>query len=111
MSINVNMTKKDLFNARSASRSIKDALGVPLIVTGCAVVEGAGTDKAGNACDVGYIATDHGVFGFTSNVILKGMADFAEYLEETMNDGDIVTIEFFVGKTNSGTDFYNFQLD
>lgn len=110
MAININMSKKDLFNARSASRSIKDAIGKRLIVSGCAVVEGAGTDKQGNSCDVGYIATNEGVFGFTSNVILKSMSDFADYLKETLDDGDVVTIEFFVGKTNSGTDFYNFQV-
>lgn len=110
ITMNVNMSKKDLINAKSASKSVKDAIGIDLIVSGCAIAEGAGTDKQGNPCDVGYVATDKGVFGFTSNVILKGMDDFAEFLTESLNEGEQVTIRFFTGKSKSGSEFYNFEV-
>ena len=108
--INVNMSKKDIFNARSASKSVKSVLGMPLIVSGCCVREGEGLDKQGNACDVGYIATNDGVYGFTSSVMLKGMSDFADYLNDALNEGEEVQIRFFAGKTNSGSEFYNFEI-
>ena len=59
--INVNMRKIDILNARTASIPI-EVNGDPAIVTGVCVIEGEGTDKQGNPCDVGYIATDKGVY-------------------------------------------------
>lgn len=110
MNVNVNMSKKDLINAKSASKSVKDAIGKELIVSGCAIAEGAGTDKQGNPCDVGYIATNEGVYGFTSNVILKGLEDFADYLTDSLNDGEEVKIRFFTGISKAGSEFYNFEI-
>lgn len=108
--VTVNMTKKDIFNARSASKLVKDVIGEVLTVSGCTVRENEGINKLGEACDVGYICTDRGVFGFTSAVMLKSMRDFAEYLEECLNDGEEVQIRFFTGKSNSGSEFYNFEI-
>lgn len=112
MNINVNMTKKDLINAKHSSISIDEAIdhGEPITVTGCAVLENNGTDKQGNPCDVGYIATDIGVVGFTSNVCLKGMDDFADYLTDCINDNTPVQIEFFAGQSKNGSEFKNFKI-
>lgn len=110
MAINVNMTKKDLFNAKSASKNVKSALGNTYSVSGCAVVENGGTDKQGKTCDVGYIATNDGVFGFTSNVMLKGMPDFADYVTECFNNGEEVKIKFFSGTSKNGSEFFNFEI-
>lgn len=110
MAINVNMTKKDLFNAKSASKSVKPVLGTVFSVSGCAVVENGGTDKQGKPCDVGYIATNDGVFGFTSNVMLSGMSDFADYLTDCFNNGEEVKIKFFSGTSKNGSEFFNFEI-
>lgn len=110
MAINVNMTKKDLFNAKSASKAVKSAIGEVLTVSGCAVVENGGTDKQGKTCDVGYIATDNGVFGFTSNVMLGGMESFADYLTDALTDGEVVKIKFFTGVSRNGSEYYNFEI-
>lgn len=112
MNLNVNMTKKDLFNAKNGSISIDDAIdhGEALTVTGCAVLENSGTDKQGNPCDVGYIATNIGVVGFTSNVCLKGMEEFADYLTDCINDNTPVQIEFFAGQSKNGSEYKNFKI-
>lgn len=112
MNINVNMTKKDLFNAKNGSISINDAIdnGEALTVTGCAVLENSGTDKQGNPCDVGYIATNIGVIDFTSNVCLKSMEEFADYLAECISDNTPVQIEFFAGQSKNGSEYKNFKI-
>lgn len=106
--INVNMTKKDVINAQTSSMRI--ALGVPVLVSGIAVVENGGTDKQGNPCDVGYIATDEGVFGFISSVIIKNLDLLADYLTECLNDGEECKIEFISGKTSKDVEFYSFRI-
>lgn len=109
---NVNMTKRDLFNAQNASRDVKEAINADktLHVIGCAIVEGAGTDKQGNPCDVGYIATTDGVYGFISNIMLGALESFAEILEEDIQSGQETQIKFFAGKSKSGSEYYNFEI-
>ena len=112
MNINVNMTKKDLFNAKNCSISINDAIdhGEALNVFGCAVLENSGTDKQGNPCDVGYIATNIGVVGFTSDVCLKAMEDFADYLTDCISDNTPVQVKFFTGQSKNGSEYKNFKI-
>ena len=109
MSINVNMTKMDVFNAKNASLAIPDVLGETLIVSGCAVDENGGKSQSGEPCDVGYIATDKGVVGFTSNVCLKSMDGFSDILSDALSDGVAIGVTFFESKTKSGKPFYNFR--
>lgn len=112
MAINVNMTKKDLINAKNASISVPTAIenDWTLTVSGCAVVENGGTDKQGNPCAVGYIATDRGVFGFVSNILIDALNDFSEYLAESLNDGEAVQIKFIAGTSKSGSVYYSFNI-
>ena len=70
MSINFNMTAKDIFNAKSSSKSVKDYVGVTLTATGCAVADTTNAET-GEVKSVGYIATNEGVFGFTSGVLMN----------------------------------------
>lgn len=112
MEINVNMTKKDLINAKSSSVNVKEAIANnwELIVSGVAVIANAGTSKSGEPCDIGYIATDKGVFGFTSDVLLKSMTDLADYLTDTLDTGDIVKIKFNSRTSKSGSEFYTLTI-
>lgn len=90
---NVNMTKKDIFNAKSGSISIKTAEASEWhTVSGCAVVENGGLDRDKKPCDIGYIATDIGVFGFSSKVCLDHMEELADILSECLNDGEEVKV-------------------
>ena len=106
MSTNYNMTAKDLFNAKSSSKAVKDYIGVTLSATGCAYVDT--TDKAtGEVKPVGYIATTEGVFGFTSNVLIDTFDELAEYMELVKAPVDI---QFNENTSNGGKKFYTMQI-
>lgn len=106
MSTNYNMTAKDLFNAKSSSKAVKDYIGVTLSATGCAIVDT--TDKAtGEVKPVGYIATTEGVFGFTSNVLIDTLDDLAEYMESVKAPVDI---QFNENTSNGGKKFYTMEI-
>lgn len=108
----INMTKKDLINAKNSSKSVKAAItaGLVLEVLGCCIAENAGTNKSGEPCDVGYIKTTDGIYGFTSSVMINSLDDFADYLTDAQNDGEKVEIRFFTGNTKDGTEYYNFEI-
>ena len=106
MNVNYNMTAKDLFNAKSSSKSVKDYIGVTLSATGCAVVDI--TDKAtGEVKTVGYIATNEGVVGFTSDVMMDAMDDLADYMESVNAP---VEIQFHENTSNAGKKFYTMEI-
>lgn len=107
---NVNMTKKDIFNAKSGSISIRTAEASEWhTVSGCAVVENGGIDRDKNPCDIGYVATEIGVFGFSSKVCLDHMEELADILSECLNDGEEVKVRFVKGKSTNG-EFYSIQI-
>ena len=106
MNINFNMTAKDIFNAKSSSKSVKDYIGVTLTATGCAVVDTTDAET-GEGKPVGYIATNEGVFGFTSGVLMNTMEDLSQYMESV---GEPVEIEFNENTSNSGKKFYTMEI-
>lgn len=109
--INVNMRTKDIINAQSASYSI--AMTSPedtFIVSGICVVENGGTDRQKNPCDIGYIATDKGVFGFISHVMLKSLPLLADYLKECLDNGETCEIRFLKKMTKDDQEFYSFEV-
>ena len=106
MSINFNMTAKDIFNAKSSSKSVKDYVGVTLTATGCAVVDTTNAET-GEVNPVGYIATNEGVFGFTSGVLMNTMPELSEYMESA---GEPVEIQFHENTSNSGKKFYTLEI-
>lgn len=106
MSINFNMTAKDIFNAKSSSKSIKEYVDVTLTATGCAV-EDTIDNKTGEVKPVGYIATSEGVFGFTSGVLMNAMPDLSKYMEST---GEPVEIQFHESTSNGGKNFYTMEI-
>ena len=106
MSANYNMSAKDLFNAKSSSKAVKDYIGVTLSATGCAIVDTA--DKTtGEVKPVGYIATNEGVFGFTSNVLIDTLDDLGEYMESVSTPVDI---QFNENTSNGGKKFYTMEI-
>lgn len=106
----VNVSKKDIFNAKSGSKSVKEVLGTELTVTGCFVQENEGIRKGTNdPCDIGYISTDAGVVGFSSETCLKAMDAFADYLAEAINDGEEVKIMFKENEGKNG-EFYTIEI-
>ena len=106
MSINFNMSAKDIFNAKSSSKNVKDYVDVTLTATGCAVVDTTNAET-GEAKTVGYIATNEGVFGFTSNVLMSVMPELSEYMESA---GEPVEIEFHENTSGKGKVFYTLEI-
>lgn len=106
MSINFNMTAKDIFNAKSSSKNIKDYVGVTLTATGCAVVETTNSET-GEAKPIGYIATSEGVFGFTSGVLMNTMSELSKYMESA---GEPVEFQFHENTSNGGKNFYTMEI-
>ena len=106
MAINFNMTAKDIFNAKSSSKSVKEYVGVTLTATGCAVVDTTNSET-GEVKSVGYIATNEGVFGFTSGVLMNAMPELSEYMESA---GEPVTIQFHENTSNAGKKFYTLEI-
>lgn len=108
--LNVNARKKDIINAQTASRSIKTALAETLTLTGIAVIENGGINVDKEPCDVGYLFTDKGTFGFISNVMLKNIDMLADYLTDCLNDGELCEIRFITGKTAEDQTFYSYEI-
>ena len=106
MSINFNMTAKDIFNAKFSSKSVKDYVGVTLTATGCAAVDTTNSET-GEVKTVGYIATNEGVFGFTSGVIMNTMGELSKYMESA---GEPVEIQFHEKTSNAGKKFYMLEI-
>ena len=108
----VNVSKKDIFNAKSGSILVKDVLDEQLIATGAFIAKDEGVRKgSGEVCDIGYIVTDKGVVGFSSDVALKAMPDFIDYLTDECASPDFagVPISFDEHDGKSGK-FYTFSL-
>lgn len=108
----VNVSKKDIFNAKSGSISVKDVLDDQLIATGAFIAKDEGVRKgSGEVCDIGYIVTDKGVVGFSSEVALKAMPDFIDYITDECASPDFagVPISFDEHDGKAGK-FYTFSL-
>lgn len=106
MNINFNMTAKDIFNAKSSSKSIKDYVDVTLTATGCAV-EDTIDSKTGEVKPVGYIATSEGVFGFTSGVLMNAMPELSKFMESA---DEPVEIQFHDNESKGGKKFYTMEI-
>lgn len=106
MSMNFNMTAKDLFNAKSSSKNVKDYIDVTLTATGCATVDKTNFET-GEVTTVGYIATNDGVFGFTSNVLLGTMDDLCDFMSDT---NEPISIVFRQNTSRSGKNFYTLEI-
>ena len=106
MAINFNMSAKDIFNAKSSSKSVKDYTDVTMTATGCAVVDTTNIET-GEVKSVGYIATNEGVFGFTSGVLMNTMPELSEYMESV---GEPVEIQFHENTSNAGKKFYTLEI-
>lgn len=110
MKYEVNVTKKDIFNAKSGSKSVKDFLDVALTATGCFLAENEGIRKGTNEpCDIGYIVTNEGVLGFSSETCIKALEDFSEYLKEAISKKEKVEIMFTEHDGKNGK-YYTFSL-
>lgn len=110
MAIAVNMSVKDIFNAKRASTPVEAVLGTPIAVKGFALAESV--DANGELKEVGYIVEKdtNNVFGFVSDICKQGITDLAALYEQDASILDGLTVTFKKGLSKSGREFYYMHI-
>lgn len=107
--IAVNMSVKDIFNAKRASTPVEAIIGQEITVKGFALSESI--DENGEAKEVGYVVDNDGnVFGFVSDICRQGIADLAMLYEEDNNIMNDLKVTFKKGLSKSGREFYYMHI-
>lgn len=103
--MSVNMSAKDVFNAKRASLPIDEIIGKPIKVKGFALADT--TDKeTGEVRQVGYVVSDEGlVYGFVSDICREGIADLIDMYEEDNSILNGLEIVFMKSISKSGRNF------
>ena len=97
------LSKKELFNAKSASHKIEEGLNIDVVNVGSY----ADTDKDGNNVTVSvFVDVDGTVFTSISKTI-SGMLDM---LEDIISDEGHVLVEVCSSTSNTGRRFYQLQI-
>lgn len=109
--ISVNMSVKDVFNAKRASQTVEAVIGKPIKVSGFAVSETVDAET-GEVKEVGYIVEkDTGaVFGFVSDICREALDDLNELVTEDPAMLKDLTIVFKKNKSKNGREFYYIQI-
>ena len=97
------LTKKQLFNAKSASKKIEKGLQIDVVDVGSF----SDTDKDGNSVDVSVLVDKEGVV-FTS--ISKTVYESLDMLEDVISDDGHALIEVCENTSNNGRKFYQLML-
>ena len=98
------LTKKELFNLRQASTSLKDAVGqqIKIVKTGSEKKEVDGQEK-----EVFYLVSETGqAYSTISEVFGKGIVD----LEDIVSEEGFAEIVIKQGKSKGGRDFIYAEL-
>lgn len=108
--IKVNMTVKDVFNAKRASTPVEAVIGTPIKVKGFALAET--TDQNGEVKEVGYVVEKdtNNVFGFVSDICRQGIADLALLYDEDPSIMDDLVVTFKKSLSKSGREFYYMHI-
>lgn len=102
------MTRKDLFNANNGSIAFKEAVGMELVVTGCAT--GTTVDaESGEEKTVSYIATKDAVYGGDSTVIAKAIDQLVDYMED-VPEGEEVVIKIVSFESKAGRTCFSINI-
>lgn len=107
--IAVNMSVKDIFNAKRASTPVEAIIGQEITVKGFALSESI--DENGEAKEVGYVVDNDGnVFGFVSDICRQGIADLAMLYEEDNSIMNDLKATFKKGLSKGGREFYYMHI-
>lgn len=109
--ISVNMTVKDIFNAKRASQTIKAVIGKPIKVSGFAISETVDAET-GELKEVGYVVEkDTGVvFGFISDICREAIVELNDLVTDDPAILKDLTIVFNKNKSKNGLEFYYIQI-
>ena len=97
------LSKKELFNARSASEKLEAGLEIPVVNVGTY----ADKDKDGNDVTVSVLVSEDGtVYAGISSTVAESIPMLDELLEEAHGNGeDTVVVEVLEKKSNNGRNF------
>ena len=97
------LSKKELFNAKSASEKIEKGLTINVVNVGTY----ADTDKDGKPVTVSVLVSDVGL-SYTS--ISATVANSIDMLDEIIAEDGEATVEIVENVSNSGRKFYQLKL-
>lgn len=108
--ISVNMTVKDVFNAKRASTPVEAVIGTPIKVKGFALAESP--DANGEVKEVGYVVEEgtNNVFGFVSDICKQGINDLYELYNQDASILDGLVVTFKKSLSKSGREFYYMHI-
>jgi len=101
------LSKKELFNARSASEKLEAGLEIPVVNVGTY----PDTDKDGNDVTVSVLVSEDGtVYAGISATVAESIPMLDELIEEAKANGESVIVEVMKKKSNNGRDFMQLKV-
>ena len=96
------LSKKELFNARSASEKLEAGLEIPVTNVGTYPDK----DKDGNDVTVSVLVAEDGtVYAGISSTVAESIPMLDELINEAKEAGETVTVEVIKNRSNNGREF------
>ena len=96
------LTKKDLFNAKNSSKQLEDGLMLKVL----AVSTMQDTDKDGDIIEVGVLKTEDGIYSTISTTVINSL----DMLSDIIADDGEVDVAVRVGTSKSGRNFLMLEI-
>ena len=96
------LTKKDLFNAKNSSKQLEDGLMLKVL----AVATMQDIDKDGDTIEVGVLKTEDGIYSTISSTVINSL----DMLSDIIADDGEVDVAVRVGTSKSGRDFFMLEI-
>ena len=96
------LTKKDLFNAKNSSKQLEDGLMLKVLAV-CTMQD---IDKDGDTIEVGVLKTEDGIYSTISSTVINSL----DMLSDIIADDGEVDVAVRVGTSKSGRDFFMLEI-
>ena len=96
------LSKKDLFNAKNSSKQLEDGLMLKVL----AVATMPDVDKDGKDIKVGVLKTEDGIYSTISATVINSL----DALSDIIADDGEVDVAVRVGQSKSGRDFFMLEI-
>ena len=96
------LTQKDLFNAKNSSKQLEDGLMLKVL----AVATMQDIDKDGDTIEVGVLKTEDGIYSTISSTVINSL----DMLSDIIADDGEVDVAVRVGTSKSGRNFLMLEI-
>ena len=96
------LTKKDLFNAKNSSKQLEDGLMLKVL----AVSTMQDIDKDGDTIEVGVIKAEDGIYSTISSTVINSL----DMLSDIIADDGEVDVAVRLGTSKSGRNFFMLEI-